>query len=304
VAIVGSMRVLVGGASGAIGRFLVPQLIAAQHEVIGITRTPGSLAGTGASEIIADVLDRHALLAALRGVKADAVVHQLTALKKAPRTIHDMRETDRLRSEGTSTLVAAARLTGATKFVAGSIFYGYGFGNLGLKPVDETSRFGLLNTIGTPDHANEPVLQALLALEEQVHAFGGISLRYGLFYGDEHAEVSPTSRTWNGVLPMVHLSDAAKAVILALDRGRAREVYNIADDNPTTYRDREIAIARAAGLRRPQSLPDGLLRIAAPFGSQLLTGTSVRMVSDKARREIGWEPEFPSITRWADAAAR
>ncbi|MDQ1543212.1 MAG: hypothetical protein QOK08_850 [Actinomycetota bacterium] len=298
------MRVLVGGASGTIGKFLVPQLIAAGHEVIGITRTRGALAGTGAREIVADVLDRHALLAALRGVKADAVVHQLTALKKAPRTIHDMRATDRLRSEGTSTLVAAARLTGATKFVAASIFYGYGFGNLGLRPIDETSRFGLLNTFGTPDHANESVLQALLALEEQVHAFGGISLRYGLFYGDAHAEVSPVSRTWNGVLPMVHLSDAARAVVLALDRGNTREVYNIADDNPTTYRDREIAIARAAGRRHPQSLPDGLLRIAAPFGSQLLTSTSVRMVSDKARRELGWEPEFPSITQWADATAR
>jgi nucleoside-diphosphate-sugar epimerase len=298
------MRVLVAGASGAIGRFLVPQLIAARHEVIGITRTPGSLAGTGAREIVADVLDRRALLASLYGVKAGAVVHQLSALKKPPRTIHDMRETDRLRSEGTSTLVAAARLTGAKKFVAASIFYGYGFGNLGLTPVDETSRFGLLNAIGSRDHANESVLQALLSLEEQVHAFGGISLRYGLFYGDDGAEVSPVSRTWNGMLPMVHLSDAAHAVVVALARGKPGEVYNIADNNPTSYRDREIAIARAAGLRQPQSLPDGLLRLAAPFGSQLLTSTSVRMVSDKARRELGWKPKFPSITQWADPAVR
>jgi nucleoside-diphosphate-sugar epimerase len=295
------MRVLVAGATGAIGHFLVPQLIAARHDVIGITRRRGSLTGTGACEIVADVLDRHALLAALHGVTADAVVHQLTALKKAPRTIHDMRETDRLRSEGTSALVAAARLTGATKFVAASIFYGYGFGDLGSKPVDESSRFGLLTPIGSPDHANESVLQALLSLEEQVHAFGGVSLRFGLFYGGDGAVVSPVSRTWNGVLPMVHVSDAAKAVVLALARGKAREVYNIADNNPTTYRDREIAIARVAGLRHPQSLPDGLLHIAAPFGSQLLTSTNVRMSSEKARRELGWEPEFPSITEWADA---
>jgi nucleoside-diphosphate-sugar epimerase len=215
-----------------------------------------------------------------------------------------MRETDRLRSEGTSTLVAAARLTGAKKFVAASIFYGYGFGNLGFTPVDESSRFGLLNTIGSPDHANASVLEALIGLEEQVHAFGGVSLRYGLFYGADGAEVSPVSRTWNGVLPMVHLSDAARAVVLALARGKPGEVYNIADDHPTTYRDRETAIARAAGLRPPPHLPDGLLRIAAPFGSQLLTSTSVRMSSEKARRELGWEPEFPSIRQWADAAAR
>src|ERR1700761_5595743 len=100
------MRVLLAGASGAIRRYLVPQLIAAKHDVIGITRTAGSLAGTGAREIVADVLDRPALLAALAGVKADAVVHQLTSLTKPPVTYKSMRETNRLRAEGTSTLIA------------------------------------------------------------------------------------------------------------------------------------------------------------------------------------------------------
>src|ERR1019366_9554993 len=114
------MKVLLAGASGAIGRHLVTQLIKAKHEVIGITRTPGSLASTGAREVVADVLDRASLLGALDGIRADAVIHQLTSLKKAPSTRRAMGETNRLRAEGTSTLIAAARRVGAKKFVAAS----------------------------------------------------------------------------------------------------------------------------------------------------------------------------------------
>jgi nucleoside-diphosphate-sugar epimerase len=287
------MRVILAGASGAIGHFLVPQLIEAGHEVIGITRKPGALGGTGATEIVADVLDRPRLLEALKGIKADAVVHQLTSLANAPRTLHDMVETDRLRSEGTSSLIAAARLVGATKLVAASIFYGYGFGDLGPKPLLESARFGFL------DQHNDPVLLALDSLEEQVHAFGGISLRYGLFYGGVYSP-SPVSRRATGVLPMVHLSDAASAVVLALTNGKPKAWYNIADDEPLTYREREILLAKAAGHRAPLALPDRVLRMAAPFGSEMLTRTSVRMSSELARRELGWEPRYPSLREWAN----
>ena len=136
------MRVVLAGASGAIGRLLVPRLIAAKHEVIGITRTPGSLASTGAREVVADVLHRDALLEALAGIKADAVIHQLTALRKAPSSMRDMRDTNRLRAEGTSTLIAAARLVGATKFVAASFFGGYGLTDHGRTPLTEDAPFG------------------------------------------------------------------------------------------------------------------------------------------------------------------
>jgi nucleoside-diphosphate-sugar epimerase len=289
------MRVIVAGASGAIGRVLLPQLLAAKHEVFGITRRTGSLSGAGVREIVADVMDRPGLLAALIGVKADAVVHQLTALKKAPRSMADMRETNRLRSEGTSSLIAAARATGAKKFVAASIFYGYGFGVLGPTPLDETARFG------SRDRENDAVIRALVSLEEQVRAAGGVSLRYGLFYGGSEG-VAPVSRTASGVLPMVHLEDAASAVAVALMKSKAGEVYNIADEHPVTWREREQAIATAAGARAPMKLPDAVLRLAAPFGSQLMTRTSVPLTSQKARTELGWKPKFESIGDWAAAS--
>ena len=283
------MRVLLAGASGAIGHYLVPMLIEAKHQVIGITRRPGSLAGTGAEEIVADALDRQGLLTALAGVKADAVVHQLTALAKPPTSYASMRETNRLRSEGTSTLIAAARLIGAKKFVAASFFGGYGFGDLGRAPLTESAPFG------EADHRNDAVLLALLTLEQQVRAFGGVSLRYGLFYDSTTTSVSPVSRTWNGLVPMVHHKDAARAVVLALAKYKAGSVYNIADDHPMTYRDREVARAEAAHLRPPRQLSDGMLRLGAPFGSMLLTRTSMVLDSSRARAELKWTPEFPSL---------
>src|ERR1700712_1001088 len=155
------MRVVLAGASGAIGRYLVPQLIEAKHDVIGITRTPGSLDGTGAREVVADILDRPALFAALTGTRADAVIHQVTALAKAPSTLHDMRDTNRLRAEGTSALIAAARQVGAKKFVAASFFGGYGLTDHGREPLTESAPFG------EEDGTADPVQRALLSLEQQ-----------------------------------------------------------------------------------------------------------------------------------------
>jgi nucleoside-diphosphate-sugar epimerase len=283
------MQVLLAGASGAIGHYLIPLLIEANHEVIGITRTPGSLAKTGAREVVADALDRPALLAALEGIQADAVIHQLTALAKAPLSYKDMRLTNRLRAEGASALIAAAREIGAKKFVAASFFGGYGFTDLGRTPLTESAPFG------EPDGRNDAVLLALLSLEQQVRAFGGVSLRYGLFYDSTTTAVSPASRTWDGVVPMVHLKDAARAAVLALDKYKAGAVYNIADEHPMTYRDREIVRARAAKIKPPQYLPDSLLRLTAPFGSMLLTRVSMLLDSSKARTELGWTPEFASL---------
>jgi nucleoside-diphosphate-sugar epimerase len=283
------MRVLLAGATGAIGRYLVPQLVEAKHEVIGITRTPGSLAGTGAREIVADVLDRPALLTALDGIRADAVIHQLTALSKAPVRARDLRETSRLRVEGTSTLLAAARRVGAKKFVAASFFGGYGLTDHGRSPLLEVEPFGEL------DGRTNAVQISLLSLEQQVRAFGGVCLRFGFFYDSTATSVSPVAESWNGVLPMLHVSDAAAATVRALARYKAGAIYNIADDEPLTYRAREIARAAAAGLRPPARLPDAVLRVVAPFAALLLTRTSMTLDTTKAHTELGWSPQYPSL---------
>ena len=126
------MRVLVAGASGALGTPLTRRLLAAGHEVIGLSRTPGNrdkLLAPGAEPLIADAMDRVALLQAVDGLKADAVVHQLTALKKPPVRHRDMAATNALREEGTANLLAVARVVGARRFVTQSMIFGYGYGD-------------------------------------------------------------------------------------------------------------------------------------------------------------------------------
>jgi nucleoside-diphosphate-sugar epimerase len=290
------MRVLLAGASGAIGRPLIPLLLAARHEVIGLTRTPGSLVGTGATEIVVDALDRAALLEAVDGLKVGAVIHQLTALAKAPSSHRDMRATNRLRAEGTSSLIAAARTMGAKKFVAASFFGGYGLDDHGRDPLTEDAPFG------EEDGRADAVQSALQSLEQQVRAFGGVALRFGLIYDPADAAISPVSRTWDGVLPMLHVSDAASATVLALSKAKPGTVYNIADDRPTSYRAREKARAAAAGVRGPMQLPDGVLRRAAPFGSLLLTRTSIVLSSERATADLGWRPRYATLAEGLGAA--
>ena len=289
------MRVLLAGATGAIGTRLVPQLIAAGHEVVGLTRRRGALDGTGAEEIVADLLDRQAVLTVVAGQHFDAVIHQATDLGRPPLIYSHMLATNRLRSEGTSTLIAAARLTGANKFVTASVFYGYGFADLRPEPLVETDAFGLLSTASL-----DAVHQALLSNEQQVHAFGGVSLRYGLLYGDAPALV--VASDWSGKLPVLHLADAAAAAVRALERGRPGATYNIADDRPVSWRELQRAAAIAAGRRFPLALPSWALRASAPFAAELLTRTSMRLSTAKARRELGWRPQYPSYVEGLVAA--
>jgi nucleoside-diphosphate-sugar epimerase len=288
------MRVVVAGASGAIGRRLVPQLLAAGHEVVAIARRPvyansPARYGDGVTEITADVLNRAAFLEAIDGLKADAVVNQLTALRRAPLTHRDMRTTNRLRSEGTSTLIAAARRLGATRFVAASFFAGYGYCDHGTTEIGESARFG------DPDGHNDAVQAALLSSEQQVRAFGGQNLRYGLIYDPDNSRATPVPALWSGVLPVLHVADAASAVLSALANGAQGEAYNIADDDPATFRRLETARAIAAGRRPPLVVPDAVLRTVAPYGSQLITRTSARLSTSKARNRLDWHASYPSI---------
>jgi nucleoside-diphosphate-sugar epimerase len=281
------MRVFLAGASGVIGRALIPRLLEAGHEVLGLTRTPGSLAGTGAQEIVADIRDRDAFLAMASGMTIDAVVDQLTALRRAPTRYRDMRATNRLRSEGTNTLVAAARAMRAKKFVAASIVYGYGFADLAAETLDESAPFAT-DTEGR----TAAVQEALLSLEQQVHAFGGVSLRYGLFYSATSA-VSPVSSDWDGVLPYVHVEDAAAATVLALAKGRRGAVYNIVDDEPVSWRALNEALAAAQGTRaRPHR--SWLIELGAPFGANLVTRTALRVSNTLAKRQLGWKLAYPT----------
>jgi nucleoside-diphosphate-sugar epimerase len=277
------MRVLLAGVTGVIGAELRTQLIEAGHEVTGLARTADPTV-----ELEVDLLDREAVLRAVDGLAFDAVVHQATALRRPPLLASHMTTTNRLRTEGTSTLLAAARETGAKRVVTASAFYGYGFSDHGPQLIDETEAFAAQTT-----SALDSVQLALLSNEQQVRAAGGTALRYGFIYGTGPAPV--VAAGWQGVLPVVHVADAASAVIAALTHTRKGQAYNIADDRPVAWSELQQATAMAAGRPLPRAIPSWLLRASAPFAAELIAGTSMRLSTAKAKRELRWRPRYPSF---------
>jgi nucleoside-diphosphate-sugar epimerase len=292
------MRVLLAGASGAVGTPLTRQLIAAGHEVVGISRSQANaerLRNAGADAVVADVLDRENLLAAVRGVRADAVMHQLTALGTT-KIREGMQGTNALRTTGTAHLLAAARVVGAHRFLTQSIVLGYGYRDHGPHVITEDDPFA------------EPVsgmlgeaVAAMRSTEEQVFSadeMEGIALRYGFFYGPDsftsmivdlvRKRRLPVPASGGGFADFIYLEDAAAATVAALEKGRAGQAYNIVDDQPVRWADYVDALAAAVGARRPWRVPSWMLR-PIPYIHAMMT-TSMSVSNAKARRELGWAP--------------
>ena len=286
------MRVLVAGASGAIGRPLVGALEAAGHDVLRLSRSDG--------DVRADVMDRDGLLRALDGVSVDAVVHQATAFRELGVSHRGMRRSNELRVHGTANLIEAARACGARRFLAQSMIFGYGYGDHGDHVLTEDDPFAPPGRTG----ALEGHLSAMRALEEQTlgaDGLEGIALRYGLFYGRDvnvtkmldalRKRQLPVPKR-GGVASFVYLDDAAAATVAALERGRAGEAYNVVDDEPASWRDFLTALADAFGARPPREVPSWLIGRIGYLGAFM---TSVVRVSNaKARRELGFEPVAPT----------
>ncbi|MFT4124008.1 MAG: NAD(P)-dependent oxidoreductase [Microbacteriaceae bacterium] len=281
------MRVFLSGASGRIGRAVIPRLLEAGHEVVGATPHPGDLAGTGAEEFVGDLLERSDFLVRARTLRCDAVVHHVTEPHRPPRRPRHMATTNRLRSEGTSTLIAAARSMGATRFVAASAVYGYGLRDHGPEPLDEDAPFG-----DSADQMTAAVQRALLSLEQQVAAFGGVTLRLGIVYAlDDPIPVVVSDA--DGVLPFLHLDDVADATVVALGR-KSPGVFNIVDDEPVSWRELHSARAAALGRTAPTALRTWLVDAGAPFAARLVAHTSLRVSNQRARRGLRWRPRRPS----------
>ncbi|NUW46083.1 NAD-dependent epimerase/dehydratase family protein [Nonomuraea rhodomycinica] len=294
------MNVLLAGATGTLGSILVRRLLAAGHQVCGITRSAAGarrLADAGATAVVADVMDRDALLTALDGLRADAVVHQATAITGLPLFHRALYATDALRERGTAHLVEAAGLVGAGRFLTQSFFLGYGYRDHGEALVTEDRPFA-----EPGQGAFDPHMRAMRANEEQVFAIGGVSLRYGMFYGPEPATANLLRMAGKRMLPvprpastvsLVHVEDAAAATVAALERGRPGRAYNVADDHPVRFDEYVRALARAAGGPAPLTVPGGLLRVT-PYLHALMVGTRLRLSTALARSELGWTPAYPS----------
>ncbi|NES17271.1 MULTISPECIES: NAD(P)-dependent oxidoreductase [Micromonospora] len=305
------MRVLLAGASGAVGTPLTRQLIAAGHEVIGISRSRTNaerLRSAGAEAVVADVLNRDGLLAAVRDVRADAVIHELTALGTV-KMRDALQGTNELRTTGTANLLAAARAVGAHRFVTQSIMLGYGYRDHGPKVITEDDPFG------------EPVggllggaVAAMRSAEEQTFSadeMEGVALRYGFFYGQDSMTRMMVNLVRKRRLPVassagfanfIYLEDAAAATVAALEKGRAGQAYNIVDDEPVRWGDYLDTMAAAFGARRPWRVPSWLLR-PIPYVHAMMT-TSMRVSNAKAKRELGWAPAVPTYREGIPLVAR
>ncbi len=307
------MKILVAGATGALGKQLVPRLLAAGHEVVGMTRSESkrdALRAMGATPVVADALDPDQVARAVAVASPEAIIHELTALSgrlDMRRFDRAFAETNRLRTEGTDHLLSAGRAVGVRRFLAQS-FAGWPYAREGAAVKDEQEPFD-----PNPPEAVREGLAAIRHLEEAVIGAEwteGIVLRYGGFYGpgtsldgpgSEHVEairkrLFPLIGDGAGVWSFIHIEDAAEATVAALERGR-RGIYNVVDDEPARASDWLPALAHSLGAKPPRRVPRWLGRLLGGEAVAIMM-TELRGASNaKAKRELGWQPRHPSMAR-------
>ena len=302
------MQVLVVGASGAIGTRLIPQLRQRGHEVTGSSRSPAKaerLRALGAEPIVLDVLDARAVREAVAAVRPDAVIYQATALAEAGfsrKLDRTFAQTNRLRTDGTDILLAAAREASVPRFVAQS-FAPYRYAREGGPVKTEDDPLD-----PAPPATARQTFAAMNHLDQAVTAAGGIALRYGGFYGDPDALTKavrnrqyPVIGDGAGVMPFIHLHDAAAATVLALDHD-GPALYNITDDESAPARDWLPVLADALGAKPPRHVPHWLARLA--MGESLAMMTESRGAANaKAKKELGWTLRYPSWRQGFPAAS-
>ena len=305
------MRVFIAGATGVLGRRLLPLLTDAGHDVTGMTRTPAKaelLRPLGATPVIADALDAPAVAKAVAEARPDVVVHQLTAIPDAVDPRHydrDFAATNRLRTEGTDHLLAAARAAGVPRLVA------QGFAAFTLARTDRTVTTEDDARIADPPAALRTTFAALDHLEAAVTGAEwteGLVLRYGLFYGPgtslsldpDGAQVQavrarkfPLVGDGGGVWSFLHVDDAATATLAAVERG-GRGLYNVTDDDPAPVRDWLPFLARAVGAPPPRRVPRWLARLLAGEAVTTMMTEAKGASNGKAKRALGWTPSYAS----------
>jgi nucleoside-diphosphate-sugar epimerase len=303
------MKIFLAGATGAMGKQLVPRLVQAGHEVVGTTRSESKrslIEEMGAKAVVIDALNAEQVGDAVAKAEPDAIIHQLTAIQTFDirRFDRSFAMTNRLRTEGTDHLLAAGRAVGVKRFVAQSY---------AAWPYIRTG--GPVKTEEDPLDPNPPrylreTLRAIVYLEEAVTGADwteGIALRYGGFYGPgtslgpdggEQIELVrkrkfPIIGDGGGIWSFIHIADAAEGTVAALERGR-RGIYNIVDDDPAPVSEWLPGLARNIGAPKPWRVPKFIGRLAAGEVGVVMM-TDIRGASnEKAKRELGWTPGHPS----------
>jgi nucleoside-diphosphate-sugar epimerase len=302
------MRVLVAGATGAIGQQLVPRLVAAGHEVQGMTRSEskqGMLRELGAVPVVADALDPDQVAEAVARARPEVIIHELTSIPAKLDLRHfdrDFALTSRLRTEGTDYLLSAGQAVGVRRFVAQSYFAQYARTGGAVKseedPLDPTPAREMREMLAACRHVEEAVIGAQWT--------EGIALRYGALYGPgtslapgaEQVELVrkgkfPLVGDGGGVWSFIHVADAAEATVAAVEHG-SRGIYNIVDDDPAPVAEWLPALAQELGVKKPMRVPRFVGRLfAGEVGVVMMT--ELRGASNaKAKRELDWRPAHPS----------
>jgi 2-alkyl-3-oxoalkanoate reductase len=307
------MKVFVAGATGALGRVLVPQLVARGHEVVGMTRSASKqelVRSLRARPVVADALDPDAVAEAVASAEPEVIVHQLTALSgkmsmrdaRHPERFSGAIMTNRLRTEATDHLLAAGRAVGARRFVAQS-FGAFRFDGTGGRVQTEADAVD-------PD-PRQPGLEAMLYLERAVTRIEwgeGLVLRYGGFYGPgtgislapDAVMAGPIRKRrfpivgdGGGIWTFIHIEDAAAATAITVERGEPG-IYNVVDDEPAPVREWLPTLASALGAKPPRRIPRWLGRLAAGEMATLMMTEARGASNEKAKHELGWQPHYAS----------
>jgi 2-alkyl-3-oxoalkanoate reductase len=312
------MKVFVAGATGAVGRPLIKQLIERGHGVIGMTRSESKtelLRELGAEPVVADALNPDGVARAVAEANPDVIVHQLTAIEASfnPRRMEQAFETtNRLRTEGTDHLLAAGRAVGVKRFVAQS-FAPWPYARTGSMVKSEDDPLD-----STPPAEVRTTLDAIKYLENAVTGADwteGIALRYGGFYGPgtsigldppgEQIEMIqkrkfPLAGKGTGVWSFIHIDDAASATVEAVEHG-TRGIYNVVDDEPAPISEWLPVLAKALGAKPPRHVPLWLARLAGGKVTAVMMSDLRGSSNKKAKRDLGWKPRYAS---WRDGFAK
>ncbi len=298
------MRVFIAGATGVVGRHLVSALIAGGHEVTGTTRSPAKAAELqylGATPVIADGLDRRAIVDAVKAAQPDVIVHQMTALAGL-RSFRNFDKqfavTNELRTKGTDYLLEAARQVGARRFIAQS-YVGWNIrtraGRLATEedPLDPDPLPSARQSMAAIRHVEQTVPAAVPE---------GLVLRYGPFYGHGASDAMldvvrkrqlPVIGGGTGIWSFCEVTDAAAATAAAVSRG-APGIYHVVDDDPAPVREWLPYLAQCLGAKPPMHAPAWLGRLLAGQEAVFMMTESRGAANEKAKRELGWAPRYAS----------
>ena len=305
------MKVLVAGATGALGTPTVRLLVDRGHDVYGLTRSKDKfdrIRLLGATPVLGDVLDEASCERFVSEVKPDGIVQLLNAIpERGAFRPSDLDATNELRTVGTRNLLAAAVSNGTRRYVVESMIFGYGYGDSGGEPLTEDAPFG--QTVEMEQM--NPALEALRGMERATLGatdegdLEGIVLRLGLFYGPgvgstdfmismlrKHLLFLPGGG--KGWLSWIHVEDGASAVVTALEEAKPGSVFNVVDDEPTSLGGFAAELADQLELPGPKSMPIGVAKIASSYAAAMAQ-TTLRASNARIKAELGWKPEYPTI---------